>query len=376
MDRFQGLPDDRLGRIARALSNAGTAYIEEAAPSDQGSAHFFENTIDRALLPLIDPNTASRSIGRSFSLVDLEEADLVHLIGNMKLVISSQREEIHCLRMTVQELVMEIADGQDLGSAPNVPAVIQVEDSSSENSIDKGIFRSRSCIPERASRSGRKDTTDDYSYLLSSIARSKSSFDSTSHIEPEGRYAPKDMKSEFLPMRSKKDPPSGDDGDDMPNIQRSVSWNDAEAGSDHGEQPHPPKRSNGNKQPSEGEEVSRDLSFEAEEKKAVSQVSSPSRDHAKRIVQERRRRYQNFRRSREVEESRRKQKATLREHQQERAQSQHDNSTDEKAAVAAVASELPKNSGYQPVSPMVRFREDELTLMETKATTIEKQVDQ
>ena len=199
---------DRFDLISNALNKAGTAYVEESESKYHDPAFFYNRTIDRVLMTVLDPTAATRSIGRSFSYEDMEESTLTDLVENMKTVIASQREEIDCLRKTVKELILEIADGENFDGSRVVPSMIKIQESSSEGSTaNKDIFRTRNV----GSSQSKKESEGSYSYLLSSIAHSRSSVSSGYHIEPEGDYyLPERALSKQQQVKKKKDPPSGD----------------------------------------------------------------------------------------------------------------------------------------------------------------------
>jgi hypothetical protein len=364
--------------IAHALSRAGTSYIEEAT-NTRDSAAFFENTIDRALMPLLDPSSMSQSLRRSFSYEELEETNLTDLIQNMKLVIAGQREEIECLRMTVMELVLGIADNREVGVAPQqrVPAMIQVEESSPEASVDQDIFR-------RATRQEKEQEEDDgFSYLLSSIARSRSNLtDDSHHIEPEGTYMPL-QTIEKMHGRRKEDPPTNSYSDDTEERKRLVSWDnedndldggefnearefsDAFAGNEDGyyhDDGRPREVMVGNfgpgQPPTDRAAISVDEDDGTPPPASRPSVASPARERAINIVQERRRRYQNFRRKNGEGMG-----TSL---QSKLSKSSTSFPADDAASRASRATSV--STASRAVSPLVRFREDELTLMETKKT--------
>jgi hypothetical protein len=374
--RFQGIPNDRMEMISRALSKAGTSYIEETSNSPN-SAVFFEHTIDRALLPLLDPDSASRSRRRSFSYEDLEESDLPELLRNMKLVIATQREEIECLRVTIRELVLEISDRDThhlAMPAQKVPEMVHVEESSSDSSIDQGIFRRlQSTSPSHLAREVNED--DGYSHLILSIVRSRSNLtDDSHHIEPEGTYIPQQNMIEAAEMRRKMDPPTENDDESWDDSEGDVreklgdmnhfgnAVDDEDVDYEYGDgarlrttaiegQSGPSKMSSRRFTASRDEIGNND----------VAQVSSnpsmatPARERAKNIVQERRRRYQNFRRkagNRELQNG-----TTL---QANPSLPSSYTKTEDAMSAAASASTTSK-----AVSSIVRFREDELTLMDT-----------
>ncbi|KAG7356101.1 hypothetical protein IV203_000787 [Nitzschia inconspicua] len=343
-ERFGGIPGDRFEVIAGALSKAGTAYIEGSRDTND-SALFFENAIDRALMPLLDPASTSQSLRKSFSYEELKEANLADLIQNMKLIIAGQREEIECLRITVMELVLGIAGSHEADIAPpqlqKKPAVVQVGDLSPDDDENKEIIFRR--LPKNSKYEEEEEEEDGISYLLSAIVRSRSNLTDDSHyIEPEGMYMPQ-QNTNVGAERKKKDPPTNND---ITHRDESVSWmydtqknryDSAEVGEND--------VVNINYNEYGGGDFVVAQSFHNMSSRSA--IVSPARERAKNIVQERRRRYQNFR--------------------QKNGNGDRDgNSSQTKLTAMSRGSTI--STGSREVSPLVRFREDELTLMETETT--------
>lgn len=345
------------------------------------------------MLPLLDPaEYSSQSLRLSFSYEELAETDLPNMIHNMKLVIAGQTEEIECLRMTVKELVLGIAGRKEeivaaVVTPRNLPGAIQVEESSSEDGVDQAIFRRTLKIT-----ASREYDDDGYSHLLSSIVRSRSNLtEGSQHMEPEGTYTPQKATESMFEQR-KKDPPTL--GEQVIYSAKSVSWDDDTDddgyNDDHGRENYMVTLIQdegdhgafvestrfrqeldsgpvivGHFDPREAplETVaasSIDEDIDTLPIKSGSPVASPARERAKNIVQERRRRYQHFRSKtgnggQSGSALRSKLSKTSGRLYTEDGMSR---GTSSMGTIASTSS--------MPISPLVRFREDELTLLETK----------
>jgi hypothetical protein len=311
---------DRFDLISNALNKAGAAYVEESESKYHDPAFFYNRTIDRVLMTVLDPTAATRSIGRSFSYEDMEESTLTDLVDNMKTVIASQREEIDCLRKTVKELILEIADGENFGGSREVPKLIKIQESSSERSTtNKDIFRRK-----RVGIPPNKDSESSYSYLLSSIAHSRSSVSSGYHIEPEGDYLPERTLSKQKRVKKKEDPPS-DDNDKSNYGGPAEDLNFLER-----ERELPP--------------------IKPTAQHSTSLRSSPTKERAISILEERRIRFRNFR-----------QMHDQKEYVSDRNRT-HPSHGKISPRTLTPTRQTRQNHG---VSPIVHFREDELTLLET-----------
>jgi hypothetical protein len=191
-------------------------------------------------------------------------------------------------------------------------------------------------------------------------------------------------RAEYPRVERKNDPPSSVN-DAASVLHPSASWGDPGTESCHNKISHESKdgklrekltnRSSDGKQVPALEGVDKQVRTDQDKKSAeyaASQASSPSREYAKRIVQERRRRYQNFRRSRETESSKRKEWVPRNENDSiTRPQPSTANKTIGGSVVDSMRTRNSTPTGNQSMPPMVRFREDELTLMETTARTMD-----